>query len=85
MKDNTGSVPENVFVILAACTHCFSTRSVGLPRFQISKDHLEYFVKYELTCPDITAEVLCVGPPVPFKGDSENFTIGYVHCHEVKK
>ena len=30
-----------------------STGSVGRPRFEISKDQLEYFVEYELTCPDI--------------------------------
>ena len=77
MKDNTGSVPENVFVKLLQFwqpvpTVLCSTRSVGRPRFQISKDHLEYFVKYELTCPDITAEVLRVAAS---KVDSENFTI----------
>ena len=32
---------------------------VGRPRFEISKDQLEYFVEYELTCPDI-AEALGV-------------------------
>ena len=31
-----------------------SMRSVGRPRFEISKDQLEYFAEYELTCPDIT-------------------------------
>ena len=63
---NTGSVPENVFVSYRlqfwqpVPTVLCSTRSVGRSRFQISKDHLEYFVKYELICPDITAEVLGV-------------------------
>ena len=75
-----GGVPGNVFVSYRlqfwqpVPTILCSTRSVGRPRFQISKDHLEYFVKYKLICPDITAEVL-VWPPVPFKGDSENFKI----------
>ena len=32
---------------------------VGRPRFEISKYQLEYFVEYELTCPDI-AETLGV-------------------------
>ena len=36
-----------------------STGSVGRPRFEISKDQLEYFVENELTCPDI-AEALGV-------------------------
>ena len=35
------------------------TRSAGRPRFEISKDQLEYFAEYELTCPDI-AEALGV-------------------------
>ena len=36
-----------------------STESVGRPRFEISKDQLEYFVEDELVCPDI-AEALGV-------------------------
>ena len=41
-----------------AAVLCF-TRSVGRPRFELSKDQLEYFAEYELTCPDI-AEALGV-------------------------
>ena len=49
------SVPGNV-----ACTHCFVFYSISWStQVGISKDHLEYFVKYELTCPDI-AEALGV-------------------------
>ena len=46
---------------MAACSPApivlCSTGSVSRPIFEISKDQLEYFVGYELTCPDIAEAV----------------------------
>ena len=47
-----------------------STGSVGRPRFEISKDQLEYLVEHELKTPDI-AEALGVSVST-IKGDCEN-------------
>ena len=57
VQDSSGEVTS----ILADAEHNWqpiptvlcSTRSVGRPRFEISKDQLEYFAEYELTCPYI--------------------------------
>ena len=57
VQDSSGEVTS----ILADAEHNWqpiptvlcSTRSVGRPRFEISKDQLEYFAEYELTCPNI--------------------------------
>ena len=58
----TDNVPGKYVLVITSIyrrTQNTILESVGRPRFEISKDQLEYFVEYELACPDI-AEALDV-------------------------
>ena len=56
-----------------------STGSVGRPRFEISKDQLEYLVEYELKTSDI-AEGLVVSVSTIKKRDCENYIFEGERC-----